>query len=92
MKPLHISWIIVKFFKSKYAVILNLSPDHIERHKTLNKYVKAKFKLIKNQSKKDFSFVKNNDLLINNELKSSQFKSKIIKINTIKKNFSLKKY
>ena len=79
-----------KIFKSKYAVILNLSPDHIERHKTLNKYVKAKFKLIKNQSKKDFSFVKNNDLLINNELKSSQFKSKIIKINTIKKNFSLK--
>ena len=34
-----------KIFKSKYAVILNLSPDHIERHKTLNKYVKAKFKL-----------------------------------------------
>ena len=79
-----------KIFKSKYAVILNLSPDHIERHKTLNKYVKAKFKLLKNQSKKDFSFIKNNDLLINKELKSSQLKSKIIKINTIKKNFPLK--
>ena len=23
-----------KIFKSKYAVILNISPDHIERHKT----------------------------------------------------------
>ena len=79
-----------KIFKSKYAVILNLSPDHIERHKTLNKYVKAKFKLLKNQLKKDVSFVKNNDLLINKELKSNQFKSKIIKINTIKKNFFLK--
>ena len=63
-----------KIFKSKYAVILNLSPDHIERHKTLNKYVKAKFKLLKNQSKKDVSFVKNNDLLINKELNSNQFK------------------
>ena len=79
-----------KIFKSKYGVILNLSLDHIERHKTLNKYVKAKFKLLKNQSKKDVSFVKNNDLLINKELKSNQFKSKIIKINTIKKDFFLK--
>ena len=29
-----------KIFKSKYAVILNLSPDHIERHKTLNNMLK----------------------------------------------------
>ena len=36
-----------KIFKTKYAVILNLSPDHIERHKTLSNYIKAKFKLIK---------------------------------------------
>ena len=47
-----------KIFKSKYSAILNLSPDHIERHKTLNNYIKAKFKLIKNQSDKDFSFLK----------------------------------
>ena len=40
-----------KIFKSKYAAILNLSPDHIERHKTINNYVKAKFKLLKNQLK-----------------------------------------
>ena len=36
-----------KIFKSKYAAILNLSPDHLERHKTLNKYIKAKFKNVK---------------------------------------------
>ena len=52
-----------KIFQSKYAAILNLSPDHIERHKTLNKYIKAKFKLLKNQSKNQTSFVKKNDLL-----------------------------
>ncbi len=40
-----------KIFKSKYAAILNLSPDHLERHLTLNKYIDAKFKLLKNQSK-----------------------------------------
>ena len=41
-----------KIFKSRYAVILNLSPDHIERHLTIQKYIKAKFKLLDNQSKK----------------------------------------
>ena len=40
-----------KIFKSKYAAILNLYPDHIERHKNINQYIKAKFKLLKNQNK-----------------------------------------
>jgi UDP-N-acetylmuramoylalanine--D-glutamate ligase len=75
-----------KIFKSKYAAILNLSLDHIERHKTLDKYIKAKFKLFKNQSKGDLSFVKKDDLLINKELKSNKFISKVIKINTKKIN------
>ena len=43
-----------QLFKSNIALILNISPDHLERHKTINKYVSAKFKLIKNQSKNDF--------------------------------------
>ena len=42
-----------KLFRSNIAVILNISPDHLERHKTLKNYVRAKFKLIKNQTKKD---------------------------------------
>ncbi len=37
-----------KLFKSKYAAILNISPDHLERHKTIKKYVNAKFKLLLN--------------------------------------------
>ena len=73
-----------KIFKSKFAVILNLSPDHIERHKTLNKYIKSKFKLIKNQSKNNLAFVKKNDFLISKELKKNKFKSKIIKVDTKK--------
>ena len=74
-----------KIFKSKYAVILNLSPDHLERHKTLNKYIKAKFKLLKNQSRNSLAFVNKNDFLINKELKLNSFNSKIIKVNTKKK-------
>ncbi len=75
-----------KIFRSKYAVILNLSPDHIERHKTLNKYIKAKFKLLKKQFKGNFAFVKKDDRLINRELKSIKLNSKIIKVDTKKTN------
>ena len=74
-----------KIFRSKYAVILNLSPDHIERHKTLRRYVKAKFKLLKSQYKDNLAFVKKNDFLINKQLKSNSYNSKIIKIDTKKK-------
>ena len=73
-----------KIFRSKYVAILNLSPDHIERHKTINRYVKAKFKLLKSQSKGHLAFVKKNDLLINKELRSNKFNSRIIKVNTKK--------
>ena len=79
-----------KIFKSKYAAILNLSPDHIERHITLKKYIRAKFKLIKNQTKGDFAFIKKDDLLIKKELRSNKFLSKIIKVDTKKINYLLK--
>ena len=35
-----------KIFKSKYAAILNLSPDHLERHKTFNNYCEFRNNLI----------------------------------------------
>ena len=71
-----------KIFRSKYAAILNLSTDHIERHKTLNKYIKAKFKLLHNQLKGQFAFVKKDDLLIKKYIKFKKFNSEITKINT----------
>ena len=73
-----------KIFKSKYAAILNISPDHIERHKTLRKYVSAKFKLLKNQRKDYWAFVKKDNLLINKELKSNKFITRIVKVDTKK--------
>ncbi len=69
-----------KIFKSKIAVILNLSPDHLERHITIKNYTKAKFKLLKNQSKGHLAFVKKNDPLIKKEIKLNKFNSKIVKV------------
>ena len=69
-----------KLFKSNISLILNISPDHLERHKTINKYVSAKFKLIKNQSKKDFAILNTKNFYIKRELESKNFLPKIIKI------------
>jgi len=69
-----------KLFKSNISIILNISPDHLERHKTIKKYVNAKFKLIKNQSKKDLAILNTKNFYIKRKLESKKFLSKIIKI------------
>ena len=69
-----------KYFKAKYAAILNITPDHLERHGNFNNYAKAKFKLIQNQEKKSFSFVEFNNPHINKLVKKIKLNSKIIKI------------
>ncbi len=76
-----------QLFSSKYSIILNIKPDHLERHKTLQNYVDAKFKLLDSQSKSCLAFVKRDDVLISRKLKTKKFNSKIIKVNT-KKNYN----
>ena len=71
-----------KLFKSKYAVILNISPDHLERHKTIEKYISAKFKLIQNQSKNSLAFINKNDARIMSKIKKIKYQSKIILVDT----------
>ena len=69
-----------KLFKSNISLILNISPDHLERHKNINNYVNAKFKIVKNQTKKDFAILNTKNFYINREIKSKNFLPKIIKI------------
>ena len=76
-----------QLFSSKYSIILNIKPDHLERHKTLQNYVDAKFKLLDSQSKSCLAFVKSDDILISRKLKNKKFNCKIVKVNT-KKNYN----
>ena len=71
-----------RIFRSKYAIILNISADHIERHKSLKNYVNAKFKLLKSQSRGSIAYVKKNDELITKKIKKNNYKSKIYKVDT----------
>ena len=69
-----------KIFKAKYAMLINISPDHLERHKTFKKYLNAKLKLIYNQKKGDFAFFNKKNILIKKELKNKKIKSKVINV------------
>ena len=69
-----------KLFSSNISIILNISPDHLERHKTINRYVAAKFRLLKNQSKKDFSILNTKNFYIKRKLKTKIFLPKVIRL------------
>ena len=69
-----------QYFKTDYAFILNIKPDHLERHKSIQKYAHAKFKLILNQNKNSYALIDNNKFL-NKEIKKYKVNSKIVKIN-----------
>ncbi len=73
-----------KYFRSKYSIILNLNPDHLERHGSFKNYAEAKFKIIKSQSNKDFAFIENKNNFLNGLIKNNHIKSKIIKIDYLK--------
>ena len=71
-----------KYFKTTHGVILNITPDHLDRHGTLSKYIDTKFKLIKNQNFGTYSFLNYDDKNIKKKIKSIKLKSQIVKIQT----------
>ena len=75
-----------QIFSSKYAAILNIAPDHIERHKNLKNYITAKFKLLVSQPNNATAFINKNDPLITKKIDNSNLKQKIIKIDSKKSN------
>ena len=75
-----------QIFSSKYAAILNIAPDHIERHKNLKNYITAKFKLLVSQPNNATAFVNKNDPLITKKIDNNNLKQKIVKIDSKKNN------
>lgn len=47
-------------FHPKISAILNITPDHLDRHGSMDEYIKTKAKIFKNQTKENF-FVYNAD-------------------------------
>ena len=66
-----------KYFKSKFSLIINISPDHLERHNTMKNYILSKLKCVTKQSENDVALIANNNL-IKKFLRLKSIKSKII--------------
>ena len=82
-----------QYFKTDHAMILNLSPDHLERHGTIRKYTHAKLKLILNQKNNSFAYIDAKNKYLCKELKKFKIKSKLIKVkNSNLKNIKKKNY
>ena len=83
-----------KLFRSKHAAILNISPDHLERHKSIKNYTKIKSKIFFAQNSSDYSYINLSNKyskLIKKIFKSNKLKSKLIAVNKLSSNFLLKK-
>ncbi len=70
-----------KFFKANYAAILNIYPDHLERHGSIHNYVNSKFKLFINQTNKNYAFLNDKNKYLKKFLKKNKIKSKIVNVN-----------
>ena len=73
-----------KLFRSKHAAILNISPDHLERHKNIKNYIKIKSRIFFAQNNSDYSYINlanKYSKSIVNIFKTKKLKSKLISIN-----------
>jgi len=46
-----------KFIHPNYAILLNITNDHLDWHGSMNEYVKSKFKIFNLQKKKNFALI-----------------------------------
>lgn len=51
-------------FKPKVSAILNITPDHLDRHKTMENYADIKKSIAKNQDEKDFCVLNYDDAVL----------------------------
>jgi len=51
----------ISAFRPKIAVVLNVTPDHLDRHRTFAAYVDAKARIFENQTAEDFAVLNADD-------------------------------
>ena len=83
-----------KPIRSKHAAILNITPDHLDRHKSMKNYAKVKSKIFLAQRNSDYSYINSENKyskLIRKRFKNKKLESKLILINKSLPNFLIKK-
>ncbi len=68
-----------KFIKPDFAILLNLTIDHLDWHGSMRNYIFSKMKIFKLQKKNNYAFI-NQDL--RNLFKKQKYSSKLVSINS----------
>ena len=58
-------------FKPFISIFLNITPDHLDRYKSMKEYVSAKMNMCSNQDKEDFIVYNSNDNILVEEIAES---------------------
>ena len=64
--------------KPDIAMLLNISPDHLDRHGSMREYINIKFDIFKQQDKNDISIISLDSDITSDEIKKRHFKSNLI--------------
>ena len=67
-----------KFIKPTFALILNISKDHLDWHGTIKNYKNSKFNIFLKQDNKDYALLSNQELI--KRFRKKNFSSKLKKI------------
>lgn len=59
-------------FKPKISAVLNITPDHLNRHKTMESYIDIKKSIFKNQDENDFLILNYDDEICRNMSKDAK--------------------
>ena len=78
-----------KTFSPHISAILNITPDHLQRHKTMENYANAKSKIFVNQGKNDFCIFNKNDELCMKLSKKCNSQKKFFPVEKNKKKLDL---
>ena len=66
----------IKNFNSRAAAVINITPDHLDRHITVENYADVKSRIFENQTKEDFAIINYDDPAV--KKMSGSLKSQII--------------
>lgn len=70
-------------FHSKYNLILNITPNHLDHHQTFGEYTRCKLKLLKNITAADYLIYNYDDLLLRRLV--SNYQAKLIPFSLVSK-------
>ena len=68
-----------KYIKPDYALILNITKDHLDWHGSYKNYVDSKFKIFSKQKRNNFAFISNKIIL--KKFKKERYESKLEFVN-----------